>query len=177
MAEKNVKQPNRRKKYKTLYYVLQWCGVLMIIFSIFGFCVWNYAEQIVMTMVEGVDYYTENVQITDKQHIVKKETVHFPSYPFLYRTYDSYYLYSYDTKIWTDDVTYNQTNIDNWVTVYISSKEHAFTNEITARNDCLADWVQNIIIGSVFAAVFGVFFTIYMFVFRKDMRNPYYSNW
>lgn len=170
-----MKQPNRTRKYKPIFYIILLVGILMCLsFSLLGIY-----EKVINTKMsnikEGIDYFSDSLIVTDKQ---KKSDISGAVYMFTsgYWTgnFDTtYYLYSNDKKINTSQNVYNSVDIGDIVITYkASSGEYSTSLEYVKHG--IAD-KNGIMFLFIITPVLGLLILIVLFFNRKLLYNPYYK--
>ena len=170
-----MKQPNRTRKYKPIFYIILLVGILMCL----SFPLSGIYEKIISTKMsnikEGIDYFSDSLIVTDKQ---KKSDI--SGYVYMFSsgywtgTFDTtYYLYSNDKKIETSQNVYNSVDIGDIVITYkTSSGEYNTSLEYVKHS--IAD-KSGIMLLFILTPGLGLLILIELFFNRKLLYNPYYK--
>lgn len=170
-----MKQPNRTRKYKPIFYIILLVGILMCLsFSLSGIY-----EKVISTKIsklkEGIDYFNDSLIVTDKQ---KKSDLSGYAYMFSsgFWTGNSdatYYLYSNDKEITTSQDVYNSVDIGDIVNIYKTSSGEYSTSLAYTKHE-IAD-KNGIMFLFILTPVLGLLILIALFFNRKLLQNPYYK--
>lgn len=175
---KEVKQPNRTRKYKVKFYVLFIISIILLSFFVSLFFISDsIIEREKSKLMENKDYYIETLTITNK-----KKNVDGTGYYYYFMTgyntgnfSDEYFLYSKDIEIIAEQDVYNDISIGDTIDVYKTKYGIYCTSIDRAKFGSVNIMLTNInFIGFIFS-IMGILMIIYLLILRKKMLNPYYK--
>lgn len=170
-----MKQLNRTRKYKPIFYIILLFGILMCLsFSLSGIYEKGISTK-VSNLKEGIDYFNDSLIVTDKQ---KKSDLSGYVYMFLSGSWTGnagtiYYLYSNDKTITTSQDVYNSVDIGDTVNIYKNSSGEYNTSLSYTKYE-IAD-KNGIMFLFIITPVLGLLILISLFFNRKLLYNPYYN--
>lgn len=170
-----MRQPNRTRKYKPLYYVLMLSGIILMCTISVTLESDKIMDTRIKSKIDSGDYHKKTLFVTDKSE--KQDMSGYVYYFFTGfsggNTSTEYILYSDDIEIVADATTYESVKIGDKVEVFVSEKGTYYTNlRRTVIEDIDTHGLDFIFFLSPCIGLLIFFLTL---VNRKNFINPYYG--
>jgi|GEM_PF-5625848 len=178
--EKVWKEPNRKRRFKIIYYVLLFIFLIMSL-TFFSFnrvdTIMNEQREL---LVEGKDYFEKEIVVIEKK---EEDGVDYSSAPLgegsllvvPHVKHIYYFVGNNGEEIETDNKEFYSTNVGDSKIVYKAKNGKYYSNLFEAKTYSLAKKYRIIDSLTYWVTILGMFGLIVTIISRKSMVNPYYN--